>query len=90
MAWIDKETFIPTRMEYTDGSGEVYRTIETLATEEIQGHPTVTKMKVADVRTGGYTVSEFRNIEYDLGIPDDVFTERTLRSPSREWFRPKS
>jgi len=90
MAWIDKKTFIPTRMEYTDGSGEVYRTIETLATEEIQGHPTVTRMKVADVRAGGYTVSEFRNIEYDLGIPDDVFTERTLRSPSREWFRPKS
>jgi hypothetical protein len=89
-AWIDKKTFIPTKMEYVDGSGEVYRTIEAVEVQEIGGHPTVTTMKVTDVRNGGHTVSQFRNIEYDLGIPDDVFTERTLRSPSREWFRPKS
>jgi outer membrane lipoprotein-sorting protein len=89
-AWIDKKTFIPTKMAYVDGSGEVYRTIEALEVQEVQGHYTVTKMKVTDVRGGGFTVSEFRNVEYDLKIPDDIFTERTLRSPSREWFRPKS
>ncbi len=86
--WIDKKTFVPTSMEYIDDSGEVYRTMEALEVKEFQGHPTVTKMKVTDVRSGGYTISEFRNVEYDLGIPDDVFTERTLRSPSRTWFRP--
>ena len=89
-AWIDKTTFLPARMEYVDADGEIYRVIESLSVEEIAGHPTITKMKVTDVRSGGYTISEFRNIEYDLGIPDDVFTERTLRSPSRQWFRPSS
>lgn len=83
---IDKGTFIPSRMEYVDETGEVYRLIEALEVREIEGHPTVTKMKVSDLRTGGHTVAEFRNIQYDLGIPKDVFTERTLRNPPRQWF----
>ncbi len=84
--WIDKDTFLPTKMEYVDEGGEVYRRIEALEVAEFGGHPTVTKMQVLDLRSGGSTVSEFRNVEYDLGIPESVFTERTLRSPSRQWF----
>jgi hypothetical protein len=73
-------------MEYADEAGEVYRRIEALEVSEIGGHPTVTEMKVSDLRTGGHTVSEFRNVEYDLDIPENVFTERTLRNPPRQWF----
>ena len=43
-------------------------------------------MKVSDLRTGGYTISEMRNVAYDLGLPEHVFTERTLRNPERRWF----
>ena len=85
-AWIDKNSMIPVKMEYTDDGGEIYRTIEALEVQDVQGFPTV---KVSDIRTGGATVSEFRNVQYDLGIPDDIFTERTLRNPSREWFKGK-
>ncbi len=84
--WIDKQTFIPSKMEYMDDAGEIYRRIEVLEVAEFDGHPTVTRMKVSDLRSGGQTESEFRNVEYDLGIPADVFTERTLRNPSRQWF----
>ena len=88
-AWIDKKTFVPMKMEYVDESGQVYRRIEALEVREIQGHPTATQMRVSDLRSGVHTLSEFRNIEYDLGIPGDVFTERTLRNPPRKWFRPR-
>jgi len=88
-SWIDKNTFIPVKMEYTDDGGEVYRRIEALEVAEVSGYPTVTKMKVSDLRSGGFTVSQFRNVEYSLGIPDDVFTERTLRNPPRQWFEGK-
>jgi outer membrane lipoprotein-sorting protein len=84
--WIDKTSFLPTTMEYLDEQGRVYRRIEALEVQEIDGHPTVTRMKASNLRSGGSTVSEFRNVEYDLGIPEDVFSERTLRSPSRQWF----
>ncbi len=84
--WIAKATLVPTKMEYVDDTGEVYRRIEALEVEEIDGTPTVTRMQASDLRSGGNTVSEFTNIEYGLGIPADVFTERTMRSPSRRWF----
>ena len=88
-AWIDKKTFLPVRMEYVDDTGAVYRMIEALEVSDIQGLPTVTQMKVSDMRSGGHTLSEFRNVQYDIGIPDDIFSERTLRNPSREWFKGK-
>ncbi|GAB5517991.1 MAG: outer membrane lipoprotein-sorting protein [Rhodothermales bacterium] len=85
-AWVDKATFLPMKMEYVDDTGAVYRRIETLEVQTIGGHPTATKMRVSDLRSGGYTLSEMRNITYDLGLPEDVFTERTLRNPPRRWF----
>ena len=83
---IDKTTFVPTTMEYVDEAGEVYRRIEALEVVEVDGIPTVTRMRASDLRSGGNTVSEFSDIEYGLGIPEDVFTERTMRNPSRRWF----
>lgn len=87
--WIDKETFLPRRMDYVDETGEVYRRIEALEVEEVGGHPTVTVMRVQDLRSGGETVSEFSDVRYDVGIPEDVFTERTLRNPPRRWLSPR-
>jgi hypothetical protein len=84
--WIDKDTFLPMKMEYVDHEGQVFRRIETLEVETIGGHPTATKQRVSDLRTGGTTLSEMRRIEYDLGIPAGVFTQRTLRDPQRQWF----
>jgi outer membrane lipoprotein-sorting protein len=84
--WIDKGTFLPVRMDYFDESNEVYRRIEALDVEDIDGHWTVTRMRVQDLRSGGETISEFTDVEYDVGIPADVFTERTLRNPPRQWL----
>jgi outer membrane lipoprotein-sorting protein len=84
--WIDKQTFLPMKMEYMDDAGEIYRRIEALEIAEIDGNPTVTRMQVSDLRSGGHTLAEFRNVQYDLGIPASVFTERTLRNPPRQWF----
>jgi len=84
--WIDKTTSVPTKMEYVDETGEVYRRIEALEVQEIDGIPTVTTMRASDLRSGGNTVSEFTHVEYGLGIPADVFTERSMRNPSRRWF----
>lgn len=84
--WVDKTTFLPMKMEYVDDTEAMYRRIETLNVETIGGYPTATKMKVSDLRSGGHTISEMRNITYDLDLPENVFTERTLRNPPRKWF----
>lgn len=85
--WIDRETFLPTKIEYHDASGDVYRRVETLAVDEIEGYPTVTLSRVSDLTSGGQTDMQFRYIDYDLGMDAEVFTERSLRNPPRQWLQ---
>ncbi len=84
--WIDRETFLPMRIEYRNNAGEAYRRVDAQAVETIQGHPTVTRTLVSDLAGGGATEMRFRNIGYDLGIPEEVFSERSLRAPPRQWL----
>lgn len=84
---IDKATFLPVKIDYLDGKGQVYRRVEAIETKVIQGFPTVVKSKVSDLVTGGFTLMEFRNIQYELAISDDVFTERSLRTPPTRFLK---
>lgn len=84
--WIDRETFLPMRIEYRNAGGTVYRRVEAQDVEVIEGHPTVTRTLVSDLENGGTTEMRFRNISYDLGLPESVFSERSLRSPPRQWL----
>ena len=84
---IDKDTFLPRMAEYYDKNGKMYRTVEATKVETIQGFPTVIESVVKDLNTGGSTVNTFSNIEYDIGLKENIFTERFLRRPPREVTR---
>jgi outer membrane lipoprotein-sorting protein len=85
--WIDRGTFLPVKAEYFDRGGKGYRLVEALEVKDIQGKPTVTKSKASNLETGGSTVSEFREVKYDIGLPDDIFSERYLRQAPRQWLK---
>ncbi len=84
--WIHKATFIPVEVKYEKG-GEVYRVAKVLGVEEIQGHVTVVKSQMTDLRTGGSTTVEYADVAYDIGLTDDLFTERYLRTPPAKYIR---
>lgn len=84
--WVNKDTWIPERIEYSNAEGDVFRVMENANVEVIDGYPTPTVMRVQDLDSGGSTVVQFRGISYDLGIPESVFTERSLRNPPRDWL----
>ncbi|ABM62190.1 outer membrane lipoprotein-sorting protein [Halorhodospira halophila] len=84
--WIDRDTYLPLITEYEDSDGSVYRRIESSDVEEIDGYPTAMRMRVEDERMGGHTEVQFRGQEYDLGLPESVFTQRSLRNPPRDWL----
>lgn len=86
VTWIDASSFLPMKIEYTNPAGDLYRRVEVLKVEEFDGHPTVTASRVSDLLTGGKTDMQFRFIKYDVGLPEQVFTERSLRSPPRDWL----
>ncbi len=85
--WVDRETWLPMRAEYEKADGTVFRRMEILEVEDIDGYPTGTRMRMEDLDSGGHTLVEFRFSAYDLGMPESVFTERSLRNPPRQWLQ---
>jgi hypothetical protein len=40
-----------------------------------------------DLRTGGETTIEYTGVEYNVGLPKDIFTERYLRKPPIKYIK---
>jgi len=85
--WIHKETFIPVKIEYYDRNGEKYRVYEALEVKDIQGFKTVTKSRMSNLVGKSNTVMEDTDVKYNVGLPEDIFTERYLRKAPREYLR---
>jgi hypothetical protein len=85
--WIHRDTYVVVKSAYFDNSDKNYRNYEALKVETIQGFPTVTKSKMTDLRSGGYTEMEYTNVDYNIGVPESIFTERYLRTAPREYLR---
>lgn len=92
---IDRKTYMPMKMEYFDKNDTLYRLIESKKVENIKAeengrevvYPTVTESVVKDLRTGSTTEMTFSKVQYNIGLEDDIFTERYLRRPPREAMR---
>ena len=87
ISWIDETNFLPLKEEFYDKQSELYRQFEAQETKDINGILTVTKRVMKNIKTGHRTEVVFQDIEYNLGIQDDVFSERYLRRPPLEWIR---
>ncbi|USO00408.1 MAG: outer membrane lipoprotein-sorting protein [Phycisphaeraceae bacterium] len=85
--WIHKDTFLPIKVEYVNREGEKYREYAAEGVEQIQGHWTVTKSSMKNLDTGSTTVMSYSDVKYDIGLDGDIFTERYLRKPPRNFLR---
>ncbi len=85
--YIHKSTFLPILTEYYDKQGEKYKTYTALAVETIDGYPTITKSEAKNLKTGGNTVMEYSKVKYNVGLPDNIFSERFLRKAPRKYLR---
>ncbi len=84
--YIDTSTYLPLREHYYDGDGTLIRVFTAETIETVSDIPTITVRKIEDVQKGGHTIVAFTGIEYNLGIGDDIFTERYLKAPPREYI----
>ena len=85
--WIHKDTFLPVKIEYFDKQGEQYRVYDALKVDTIEDIPTVTVSRMKDLKRGSETELTYRDVEYNLGLPEDIFTERYLRKAPRKYLR---
>ncbi len=85
--WIHKDTFIPVKTEYYDANGDAYRTYSAVRVETVAGHPTIVESRMEDHQIGGATTMVYSAVEYDIGLPEGIFSERYLRNPPRKYLR---
>jgi len=86
-SYIHTQSFIPVQISFYKADGTKYREASALAVDTIEGYPTVTKAQMKSLETGSTTVMEYLSVDYDVGLPEDIFTERYLRSAPREYLR---
>jgi hypothetical protein len=85
--WIHRETYLVVQSVYYDKQGNEYRTYKALEVKNIQGYPTVTKSRMTDDKMGGFTEMSYTDVEYNIGVPEDVFAERYLRRAPYKYLR---
>jgi hypothetical protein len=85
--YVHKQTFIPVQIEFFDRSEVKYRVAKALKVDTIQGFPTVLEASMENLKTGSKTLMKYRQVNYDIGVPEDVFSERYLRSPPVQYLR---
>ncbi len=87
VSYISKENYLPLREEYYNDKDELIRVFTAEKVEVIDQIPTVTLRKMTDEKKGQYTTVQFSSIKYNQGIKDEVFTERFLKNPPREFVK---
>ncbi|MEW6411044.1 MAG: outer membrane lipoprotein-sorting protein [Candidatus Zixiibacteriota bacterium] len=87
VSYIDQSNYLPLKEEYYDNKGELARVFTAEKIDTISGIPTVTIRSMENVKKGSKTIVDFSKISYNVGITDDVFTERYLKTPPREYVK---
>ena len=85
--WIHRSSHIPVKVEFYDRQDRLHRVYEALEVGTVDGFPTVTISRIRDVQNGSETTLEFKRVAYNIGVEDEVFSERYLRTPPRKLLR---
>jgi outer membrane lipoprotein-sorting protein len=88
-AWIDKETFVPQKVDFYNHNQEVYRSYTSENIEEIQGFPTILKRVMVSPLEGTKTeiLVNPKKTSYNVGLTEDVFSERSLKNPPMKYLQ---
>jgi len=87
VSWIDRERWLPLKEEFFDSRGQKARIFTAKQVMQIDGHWTATLRIMENPQLRHRTETLFYDIKYDIGLKQDLFTERYLRNPPRKWLR---
>jgi hypothetical protein len=85
LSWIDKGNLLPLKDEYYAKNGELYRVFNGEEIKDVKGFPTITKRTMKNLQSGHRTEVTFTETDYNIGIEDNLFSERFLKQPPRKW-----
>lgn len=78
VVWLRASDYYPVQVDYYE-DGELLKKLIMENIENIEGHPTATKMVMKNVQQNTQTVMEYEKITYDVEYDQNFFSERRLR-----------
>lgn len=87
LAWIDKENFVLRREEFYDKRKELFKVFTADEVKQVQGLWTAVGRTMENVQNGHRTEVTFLEIQYNVGLEDSLFSERSLGNPPARWVR---
>ena len=78
---------VPVQIEFFEANDEKYRIARALKVDTVDGFPTVMEASMENLKTGSKTVMRYNQVTYNIGVPDEVFSERFMRAPPKEYLR---
>jgi outer membrane lipoprotein-sorting protein len=87
IAKINKASFLPMQVSYFNKQQEKTREMKVLKTQTVAGFTTVIHSKITQLSDNSYTEMQFRKVKYNVGLPDSIFSERSLRTPPKQWLK---
>lgn len=87
VSYVDQATYLPLQEEYFNKKAELIRRFTAVAIEEVDGFTTMTTRKMENLEKGSHTIVAFSSIDYNVGLNADLFTERYLKNPPREFIK---
>jgi outer membrane lipoprotein-sorting protein len=80
LTWVGVAEMLPLREEYYDAKGELQRVFTADAIETVGSHLTVMRRTMTNMKNNHRTTVEFSRVDYDMGLGEDLFTERYLKA----------
>lgn len=79
VSWVDSDIWFTRRVEYFDPPGRPLKTSRLTDVREVDGVWTAHVLEVENHKTGHKTVFRVDDVDYASEIPEDVFTQRSMR-----------
>ncbi len=85
--WIDQETLLVLKESYYDEEGTEVRRFTTDEYKQIDGFWVGIAGTMENLELDHKTTVRFSDVQLNVGVPDKVFTERSLKSAPKKWVR---
>ncbi len=77
--YVDRARLVTLAADYFDEDGVLFKHLDVLELQDVNGVPFATRMRAVDKTTGHQSEMVFEELKTNQGVADSTFTERALR-----------
>lgn len=78
ITWVMKDNFIGLKREFYDDGGKLLKVLKIIKYEKVDGFWTILETEMHNVQKDHRTNMKFTEVQKNKGIPDTMFTERSM------------